>query len=205
MTMVIIILTINVVYVSFFTIRMILTLKGQKFLAAGLSSIEVVIYVIGLGLVLDNLNEIQNLIAYAVGYALGVLLGSKIEEKLALGYVTVNVITSRYDGPLLNKLRDEGYGVTSWMGQGRDGPQLMMEILTRRKDQKALYNHIIAFDSKAFIISHEPKHFHGGFLVRGMKRQAINLGETRDVVFEDNLPGVTEKTVQEVIDKSEDQ
>jgi len=65
--MVAIILIINIVYVSFFTIRMILTLKGQRYLAAGLSTIEVVIYVVGLGLVLENLNEIQNLVAYAVG------------------------------------------------------------------------------------------------------------------------------------------
>lgn len=95
--MVAIILIINIVYVSFFTIRMILTLKGQRYLAAFISTIEVVIYVIGLGLVLDNLNEIQNLIAYAVGYGIGVIAGMKIEEKLALGYITVNVITKEYD------------------------------------------------------------------------------------------------------------
>lgn len=203
MVMVITILVINIIYVSFFTIRMILTLKGQKYLASALSSIEVMIYVVGLGLVLDNLNEIENLIAYAVGYAIGVLLGSKIEEKLALGYVTVSVITNRHDESLPNKLRDEGYGVTSWIGEGRDGPRLMMEILTRRKEQRNLYNLIIAFDPKAFIISHEPRHFHGGFWVKGMKRQAKSQGETHNIVHEDNLPGVTEKSVQEAIAKTE--
>ena len=71
---------------------MILTLKGYRYIAAVVSMVEVVIYVVGLGLVLDNLNEIQNLIAYAVGYGCGVIIGTKIEEKLALGYVTVNVI-----------------------------------------------------------------------------------------------------------------
>ncbi|WP_379388613.1 DUF2179 domain-containing protein [Paenibacillus septentrionalis] len=199
MGMVIIILTINIVYVSFFTVRMILTLKGQKFLAAALSSIEVMIYVIGLGLVLDNLNDIQNLIAYAAGYALGVLLGSKIEEMLALGYVTVKVITNHFDEQLPNKLRDVGFGVTSWLGEGRDGPRLMMEILTRRKRQQELYNHIIAYDSKAFIISHEPRHFHGGFWVKGIKRK----DDISQIINDDNLPGVTEKTVQEVIEKTE--
>src|SRR5690606_40741426 len=79
--MVIIILVINIVYVSFFTIRMILTMKGQRYTAALISTVEVVIYVVGLGLVLDNLNQIQNLIAYAVGYGLGVIVGMKIEEK----------------------------------------------------------------------------------------------------------------------------
>lgn len=200
MTMVLIILAINIVYVSFFTVRMILTLKGQKFLAAAISSIEVMIYVIGLGLVLDNLDNIQNLIAYAVGYALGVLLGSKIEETLALGYVTVKVITNHYDEQLPNKLRDVGFGVTSWLAEGRDGHRLMMEILTKRKRQQELYSHILAYDSKAFIISHEPQHFHGGFWVRGIKRR----DEPNLIIHgDDNLPGVTEKTIQEVIAKTE--
>lgn len=197
MVMVMIILLINVVYVSFFTIRMILTLKGQKYLAAALSSLEVIIYIIGLGLVLDNLNEIQNIIAYAVGYALGVLAGTKIEEKLALGYITVQVITNRYDESLPDKLRKKGFGVTSWMGEGRDGPRMVMEILTRRKTQQDLYNQVIAFDSRAFIISHEPKHFHGGFWVGGLKRQALQQGKPYTIIHENNLPVPIDPEVQE--------
>src|SRR5690625_4621622 len=90
--MVVIILVINIVYVSFSTVRMILTLKGRRYLAAFVSMFEVVIYILGLGLVLDNLDKIQNLIAYAVGFGIGVVVGSKIEERLALGYITVNEI-----------------------------------------------------------------------------------------------------------------
>ncbi len=50
---------------------------------------KVVIYVVSLGLVLDNLNEIQNLMPYAIGYGTGVFIGTKIEEKMALSYITV--------------------------------------------------------------------------------------------------------------------
>lgn len=204
MKMALIILSINVVYVSFFTIRMILTLKGQRYLAASISSLEVLIYVIGLGLVLDNLNEIQNLIAYALGYALGVLVGTKIEERLALGYVTVKVITNHFDQDqaLSEILREQGYGVTTWLGEGRDGPRLMMEILTRRKSQEDLYNVIIAFDPRAFIISHEPRHFHGGFWVKGLKKQAREQGQEFSVANEEILPGVSEERVQEILDKT---
>src|SRR5690625_4730391 len=80
--MVAIILVINIVYVSFFTVRMILTLKGRKYSAAFVSMFEVVVYILGLGLVLDNMDAIQNVIAYAVGYGTGVIVGMKIEEKL---------------------------------------------------------------------------------------------------------------------------
>ncbi|MBG9585913.1 DUF2179 domain-containing protein [Cytobacillus firmus] len=172
--MVAIILIINIVYVSFFTIRMILTLKGQRYLAAFISTIEVVIYVIGLGLVLDNLNEIQNLIAYAVGYGIGVIVGMKIEEKLALGYITVNVITKEYDRDLPKALRDKGYGVTNWAANGLEGDRMALQILTPRKYELKLYQTIKELDPKAFIIAYEPKTIHGGFWVKSVKRGKLS-------------------------------
>ena len=168
--MVAIILIINIVYVSFFTIRMILTLKGQRYLAAGLSTIEVVIYVVGLGLVLENLNEIQNLIAYAVGYGIGVIVGMKIEEKLALGYITIHVITKEYDLDLPKVLREKGYGVTDWAANGLEGDRMAMQILTPRKYELKLYDTIKELDPKAFIIAYEPKAIHGGFWVKTVRK-----------------------------------
>ena len=168
--MIAIIFAINIVYVTLFTIRMIFTLKGQKYFAALTSIIEVIIYIIGLGLVLDNLNEIHNLLAYAIGYAIGVLVGMRIEEKLALGYITVTVITKEYEPDIPNALRDKGYGVTNWVAYGREGERLMMEILTSRKSEKKLYETVKNLDPKAFMISHEPKAFFGGFWVKGIRR-----------------------------------
>ena len=175
--MVVIILLINIVYVSFFTIRMILTLKGQRYLAAGISVVEIIIYVIGLGLVLDNLDQIQNLIAYAAGYGIGVIVGMKIEEKLALGYITVNVITAEYEKDLPNKLRDEGFGVTDWLAHGREGDRMALEILTPRKYELKLYELIKKLDPKAFIIVYEPKTIHGGFWVKSVKKGRLVRGK----------------------------
>ncbi|MGM0845193.1 MAG: DUF2179 domain-containing protein [Bacillota bacterium] len=168
--MVAIILIINIVYVSFFTMRMILTLKGYRYVAAFVSMFEVVIYVVGLGLVLDNLNEIQNLAAYAIGYGLGVIVGMKIEEKLALGYITVNVITADYDQALPDKLRSKGYGVTNWAAHGLEGDRMAMQILAPRKYELKLYQAIKELDPKAFIITYEPKSIHGGFWVKTVRK-----------------------------------
>ncbi|MEK4198318.1 DUF2179 domain-containing protein [Cytobacillus sp. FSL K6-0265] len=170
LVMVTIILVINIVYVSFFTIRMILTLKGQRYQAAFISMIEIVIYVIGLGLVLDNLDQIQNIIAYAVGYGIGVIVGMKIEEKLALGYITVNVITKEYDKDLPKDLRAKGYGVTSWAANGLEGDRMALQILTPRKYELKLYETIKTLDPKAFIIAYEPKTIYGGFWVKSVKK-----------------------------------
>ncbi|MCM3745625.1 DUF2179 domain-containing protein [Sporosarcina luteola] len=170
MKMVLIIFVINIVYVSFFTIRMILTLKGYRYSAAFVSMIEIVIYIVGLGLVLDNLNEIQNIIAYALGYGSGVIVGTKIEEKMALGYITVNVITAGIDYEMPRLLREQGYGVTDWSAHGLEGSRSAMQILTPRKDELKLYETIKQIDPKAFIIAYEARTIHGGFWVKSVRR-----------------------------------
>ncbi|WP_391209948.1 MULTISPECIES: DUF2179 domain-containing protein [Psychrobacillus] len=168
--MVLIIFSINIVYVTFFTLRMILTLKGFRYIAAMISVVEVVIYIVGLGLVLDNLNEIQNLIAYALGYGTGVIIGMKIEEKMALGYIMVNVITTNVDTDLPTVLRNEGYGVTDWIAHGLDGNRVALQILTPRKYELKLYAKLKEIDPKVFIIAYEPKSIHGGFWVKSVRK-----------------------------------
>ncbi|WP_436837077.1 DUF2179 domain-containing protein [Planococcus shixiaomingii] len=168
--MILIIFAINIVYVTFLTIRMILTLKGYRYIAAGVSIAETIVYIVGLGLVLDNLDQIQNLIAYAIGFGTGVIVGSKIEEKMALGYITVNVITSEAGEMLPRELREKGYGVTDWLANGRDGDRLSMQILTPRKMELGLYKTIQEIDPKAFIITYEPKTIHGGFWVKTVRK-----------------------------------
>mgnify|MGYP001388076631 FL=1 len=170
---VVIILAINIVYVSLSTLRVILTLKGRRYIAGTIGTFEIVIYTVGLGIVLENLGQIQNLIAYGLGYGIGVVVGSKIEEKLALGYITVNVVSSDPDLRFTKKLREQGYGVTSWQAYGMDGDRLAMQILSPRKYELNLYEAIKTIDPKAFIITYEPKQIHGGFWVKQIRRGRI--------------------------------
>lgn len=187
--MVAIILVINIVYVTFSTMRMILTLKGKRYLASLVSMVEIVVYVLGLNLVLDNLDQIQNIVAYAVGFGIGVIVGTKIEEKLALGYITVNVISSNPDIDFTRKLRHKGYGVTSWFSYGMEGDRLTMQILTPRKYELRLYKTIQELDPRAFIISYEPKQIHGGFWVKQVRRGRLldNKNKSADSVPPEDL------------------
>ncbi|ALC87875.1 MULTISPECIES: DUF2179 domain-containing protein [Bacillaceae] len=171
-SMVLIIFAINIVYVTLSTTRMILTLKGYRYVAALISIIEVVVYIVGLGLVLDNLNEIHNLIAYALGFGTGIVVGSKLEEKMSLGYIMVNAISTESESEinLSTLLREEGYGVTSWTANGLEGARQALQILTPRKDEAKLYNRLKEIDPKIFIIAYEPKTIHGGFWVKRVRR-----------------------------------
>jgi uncharacterized protein YebE (UPF0316 family) len=163
MSMIVTIIVINVVYVSLFTVRLMFVMKGQKVLASLLSVIEVFVYLIGLNIVLENIDKTYNLVAYCLGWGSGVYLGSKIEEWLALGYITVQIIINKEEMNVPTILREKGFGVTSWVADGRDGNRIVMQVLAKRSNEKKLMDTIQKIAPSAFVISYEPRYFKGGF------------------------------------------
>ncbi|AGY82031.1 MULTISPECIES: DUF2179 domain-containing protein [Carnobacterium] len=162
---------INVVYISLNTIRFMLTMKSYRLAASLVSMVEVTIYVVGLGLVLDSLDNYINLAVYALGYGVGIALGIKIEEFLALGYIMVTAIVPNVETKMPEELRDLGYGVTTSLAFGREGDRMVLEILTPRKTERKLYKQISEIEPKTFIISYEPKYINGGFWTRKVKKR----------------------------------
>ncbi|WP_276354428.1 DUF2179 domain-containing protein [Cohnella caldifontis] len=170
---VLVIIAINIVYVSLSTLRLILMIKGRKAVASLLSTVEVFVYLLGLTLVLRNVSDPVNMAAYCVGYGLGVYLGNKIEEKLALGYLVVQVIVDSAELELPVQLRNLGYGVTSWLADGRDGKRMVMQVLVKRSNEERLMSSLSELAPKAFVISHEPSRFQGGFWTRVTERHRV--------------------------------
>jgi len=179
--MVLAIFIINVAYVTCLTMRTILTLKGYRYVAALVSFLEVLVYVVGLGMVMSSLDQIQNVFAYAFGFSIGIIVGMKIEEKLALGYTVVNVTSSEYELDLPRQLRDLGYGVTHYTAYGRDGNRLILQILTPRRFEFKLIETIKQIDEKAFIVAYEPRTIHGGFWAKGVRSKKLKQYDTDEV------------------------
>ncbi|MGM0882816.1 MAG: DUF2179 domain-containing protein [Bacillota bacterium] len=161
---------INITYVSLFTLRLIFLIKGRRGAASLLAMVEVFIYLAGLNLVLQNLSNPIHMAAYCLGFGAGVYLGSRIEEYMALGYSVVQVIADSVETTLPDKLRSYGYGVTSWQADGKDGKRLVMQVLVKRSNEKRLMASIAADAPRAFVISHEPRHFKGGFWTKMIER-----------------------------------
>lgn len=165
---------INFTYVTVSTIRLMLMMKGYRLLAPLLSMVEITIYVLGLSLVLDRLDNLFNLFIYALGFGVGILMGIKIEDYLALGYIMTTVIlpsNSAEERTLPNALREEGYGVTQSLGEGLAGPRVILEILALRKNERNLYQVIQEVEPRAFIITHEPKYISGGFWSKKVQKR----------------------------------
>jgi len=80
-------------------------------------------------------------IAYALGKTLGVFIGNKVEEKLALGILEVDVFLSNKDKMVMvaEKLRNEGYTVNNYLARGNNGDRrYKIEVVIKRNEFKVL-------------------------------------------------------------------
>lgn len=167
---ILLILVLQLLYVPLFTLRTIFLVKNITVLAACIGIVEMLIYVFGLSLVFSGDQGILAMVVYAVGFGIGIIIGTKIEQRLAIGYIYVTINTQSRNKELTQNIRDEGFALTTYVGEGRDSERYKYEILTKRNREKELFQLVKFYEPNAFIISYEPKSFKGGFLVKRMKQ-----------------------------------
>lgn len=172
------IFALQLVLVPILTLRTIFLVKNMSVAASAFGFMEAIIYVFGLSLVFNGDQNFAGMLAYALGFGCGIFIGGMVERKLAIGYAAFVVNLMERNDELICILRDEGFGVTVFEGQGRDSTRYQLDILTKRKREDELMELIDKHEPKAFIISYEPRRFQGGFLVKSMKqRRAKKLKE----------------------------
>lgn len=167
---IILILLLQLVYVPIFTLRTLFLVKNMIFIASFLGFMESLIYVFGLSLVFSGDKGPVALIVYAVGFGIGMFIGGAIENKLAIGYNNLMVNLMEKNMKLINHLRNEGFGVTVYEGEGRDSKRYRLDILTKRSREEELLQIVEEYEPRAFVISYEARRFKGGFLVSSMKK-----------------------------------
>ena len=150
--------------VALMTIRMLMIVRGKRIQAAVIGFFEVTIYILALGQVVQNIDNTYSILAYALGFSSGNYLGSYLEEKMAMGFMTVHVISKNYADELVEALRDLGYGVTVVNGMGRYRLRKLLYITLRRKDLSNLLAHIEKEDKEAFVTVMDTRAIKGGFL-----------------------------------------
>ena len=167
---IVLILLLQLVYVPILTLRTIFLVKNMTVIASLLGFAEALIYVFGLSLVFSGDQGPLAMLVYALGFGLGILIGGAVENKLAIGYnnFMINLLSKNTD--LITHLRNEGFGVTVYEGEGRDSIRYKLDILTKRNREEELLDLIYEYEPKAFIVSYEPRRFKGGFLVNSMDR-----------------------------------
>lgn len=154
----------RVIDVSMATTRTLMVVQGRRLQAAFIGFFEVGIYVTALGRVVSSLDNPFNLLAYCLGFAAGNFVGITIENKIALGNLSAQIILKTSNNEeLVNQLRQNGFGVTILEGQGIEGPREVLNVALNRKDLTKLKNLVDSIDKHAFMTVNNISPIRGGY------------------------------------------
>lgn len=148
-------------------------------------------------MVMQYLSNPIYLIAYALGFGVGIYTGMMIEDRLALGYSVIHIITDTVDHTLADSLRKMGYGVTIESGYGRDGERLILTVIAPRSTEAQLYKEIDELSPTAFYYSSEAKYIRGGFLSKKINRQKIEEAPIPEEILLDQKEFMSKEDYQE--------
>ena len=160
--------------VSIGTVRTIIMVSGYRIPAALLGILEVTIWVLAVGGVITYLTKSPlAVVAYAGGFAVGILIGMAIEERIAIGYRVVRIVTTQPGLDLAARLRQSGFAVTRVEGTGRDGPVEIAFTLIRRRNLQRLREAVDSIAPGSFMTVERAESPVGGVLAES------NLGRSK--------------------------
>ncbi len=137
------------------TLRVLFVVRGRKQIAWFLGFCQSAVYVIAIAKVLSNLGNPLTILGYAAGFATGNVIGMIVEERLAVGHIQLQIVTSRRGIALAKALRDGGYGVTEITARGKDGTVHLLTASVLRKDALHARRIVHETDPEAFITSED--------------------------------------------------
>ena len=146
-----IIFVLRVINIAMDTLRVMLTMRNMKGISWVLGFFETILFVIAMGAVLDNLNNILYIVAYSAGFATGNVVGMEIEKRLALGYSQISIISRAHGKEIAQALRENNFAVTEIPAQGKDGTVLLLHCSMQRKRADQAQKVILDVDPNAFV------------------------------------------------------
>lgn len=145
------------------TLRVLFVMRGRKPIAWVLGFCQSAIFVLAITSVLSNLDNPLNVVGYAAGFATGNVVGITIEERLAIGFIHLQVISPRFGTAIVEGLREAGFAVTEVPARGKDGMVTMLSCNVRRKQVTDAEKLIFEIDGEAFITAAEIRSVRRGF------------------------------------------
>ncbi|MGB0369211.1 MAG: DUF2179 domain-containing protein, partial [Flavobacteriales bacterium] len=119
------------------TLRIVMISRGNRKAVRLVGFVEVLLWVIAIGQIIQNLNNWAGYLAWALGFTVGSMIGFKIEDRLALGKHQLRIITSQPLEGFLSALKKLNQGYTVFDGEGATGPvKQVFLILNRQNNQE---------------------------------------------------------------------
>lgn len=133
------------------TLRIMLTMRDKKLLSWVLGFFESILFVVVMGAVLNDLDDVLKIAAYAGGFATGNVVGMLIEKRLAIGYSHISIISREQGKQIAGVLREHDFAVTEIPAQGRDGKVTLLNCSVQRKLSADVERLALELDPEAFI------------------------------------------------------
>ena len=145
------------------TMRVLFIMRGRKGVAWVLGFFQALVFVTAISSVLRHLDNPANLVGYAAGFATGGVVGMWIEEKLAVGYSHIRIISSSRGAAIAEKLRAEGFAVTEMSARGKDGMVALINCSVLRKHTRRVGQMVREVDESAFMTTEDVRPLARGF------------------------------------------
>ncbi|HJX56688.1 MAG TPA: DUF5698 domain-containing protein [Methanoregula sp.] len=76
-------------------------------------------WLLAMEVMMNDLSNVANFLAFAFGFAMGTYIGLVIEEKLSISMVILRIITAEESNEeIISFMRSENYGITSLDASG---------------------------------------------------------------------------------------
>lgn len=142
--------------VSLGTLRTIAIVHGRTAMAFWLGFFESAIWLAVVSTIVGAVAAQPVLgVIYALGFATGNLVGIKVERMIAMGHLILRIISRNNGSTIVNSLRNKGFSVTTFEGNGKHGPVTELYVVCRRRDLKDLMNTTLTHDSEAFYVTEQ--------------------------------------------------
>jgi len=153
----------RIVDVSLYMMRFMMVMRGRKLYAWMFAFCQSIIYITVIGSVIKNISEPLIIFGYAAGLATGIVVGMWIENRLAIGYTHLRIVSSGLGADLAAQLRDDGYATTEIAGRGQSGMVSILSLNVYRRKARKVIGKVIEIDPDAFVTAENVRSVEGGF------------------------------------------
>jgi len=145
------------------TVRVLFVMRGRKGIAWVIGFVQSAVFLIAFASALKNIDNPLSFLGYAAGFATGNVVGIWIEDKLAIGYTYLRIISPKYGYKIAEELRTQGYAVTETSGRGKDGVVNILNCSVLRRNARNAIQIVQDIDPDAFITSQDTSAIQRGF------------------------------------------
>ncbi len=154
--------------VSTSTLRLVLINRGIRAVGSMIAVLEITLWLVITSTVMAGFqSDPLKILVYAVAFGLGNFIGSWLDEKLAFGLSSIQVVVPDEETAhtLCCALREKGYGITSMDVHGIDDERrFMLLLMIRRKLLSEALDLIGKLTDKAVITVSDVKVQKGGYM-----------------------------------------